>query len=198
VSALLAPLAQGEAAPLLARLQGRTQDPLAALLRNLVQAGAAVAEQPEAWSAWMKEAMKTLSDPTASPAEAPFHRLQAQEGTAWFELPLPWAPGAEPMRLWVEDETAREADGTDRAHRVFLSVPFSRLGDVRVGLEQRSTGLRVRLWLQDPGQLEPLRQELEAELAGLGRPVHLQILALPPGAPDLRTLAGGPPLQAMA
>lgn len=195
---LLAPLVQGEGAPLLARLQSsQAQSPLGALLRSLVQAGLAVAEQPEAWSTWMKAAMKTLADPAASPAESAFHRLQAKEGTGLFEVPLPWAAGAEPMRIWIEGD--REAAGADAetVHRVLLSVPFSALGDVRLGLEQRRSGLRVRLWLQDPEQLAAFRSDLEAELATLGRPVDLQVFALPADTPDLRALAGGPPLQAM-
>ncbi|HJV49240.1 MAG TPA: hypothetical protein VJ549_08210 [Geothrix sp.] len=196
--ALLAPLAQGEAAPLLARLQtSAAQTPLADLLRNLLQAGAAVAEQPGTWSAWMKEAMKTLSDPAASPAESAFHRLQAKEGTAWFEVPLPWAPGAEPLRIWIEGEGESPGREAEAVHRVFLSVPFSTLGEVRLGLEQRSAGLKARLWLEDPGRVAALRPELEAELASLGRPVDLQILSLPPGSPDLRALAGAQPVQAM-
>lgn len=196
--ALLAPLTQGEAGPLMARLQaGAEQGPLAGLLRSLIQAGAAVAEQPEAWSTWMKLAMKTLADPAASPAEAPFHQLQAKEGTAWFELPLPWAPGAEPMRIWIEDDPGAAGREDDPVHRVLLSVPFTALGEVRLGLEQRSAGLRVRLWLQDPDQIAALRPEFERELTALGRPVDLQILALPPASPDLRSLAGGPPLQAL-
>ncbi|MDP1832291.1 MAG: hypothetical protein Q8K67_09550 [Geothrix sp.] len=196
--ALLAPLVLGEAAPLMARLQsGGDPSPLAVLLRSLVQAGLAVAEQPEAWSAWMKAAMKTLADPAASPAESTFHRLQAKEGTGWFELPLPWAPGVEPMRIWIEGDRDPAGCASETVHRVFLSVPFSALGDVRLGLEQRDSGLRVRLWLQDPGQVAALSAGLEAELGSLGRPVDLQVLALPPGAPDLRALAGGSPLQAM-
>lgn len=197
-SPLLHPLTQGEAAPLLARLQSpeAALEPLAALFRALVQAGAA--EQPESWSGWLKEALRALSDPTGSPAEAAFHRLQAKEGTGWFELPLPWAAGAEPLRLWVEAD--RDSDGEERkdpVHRVFLSVPFSTLGDVRLGLEQRAAGLRARLWLRDPAQLAALRPALEAELATLGRPVDLQILPLPNPAPDLRALAGGTPLSAL-
>jgi len=196
--ALLAPLVFGEAGPLLARLQSSaTQTPIGQLLGQLLQAGLAVAEQPEAWSAWLKEAMRALADPAVSPAESAFHRLQAKEGTGWFELPLPWAPGAEPMRLWIEGEGDSGGAGADPVHRVFLSVPFSTLGEVRLGLEQRSSGLRVRLWLQDPGQVAALRQELEAELVSLGRPVDLQVFALPPDLPDLRALAGGSPLQAM-
>ncbi len=196
--ALLAPLVHGEAAPLLARLQsGAAQTPLAELLRGLLQAGAAMAEQPETWSAWIKEGMKALADPATSPAEAAFHRLQAKEGTAWFELPLPWAPGAEPLRIWIEGEGDPEGTETEAVHRVFLSVPFSALGEVRLGLEQRQSGLRARLWLQDPEQIAALRADLEAELARLGRPVELQVLPLPPGTPDLRALTGAHPLQAM-
>ena len=196
--ALLAPLVHGEAAPLLERLQSSAkQTPMAELLRSLLQAGAAIAEQPEAWGAWMKEGMKTLADPATSPAESAFHRLQAKEGTAWFELPLPWAPGAEPMRIWIEGEGQTSGGDPEPVHRVFLSVPFTALGEVRLGLEQRQTGLRARLWLRDPDQISGLREALEAELATLGRPVDLQVLALPPGTPDLRALAGASPLQAM-
>lgn len=193
-SPLLQPLVQGEAAPLLARLQSPAAalEPLAALFRALAGAG----EEPGAWAGWMKETLRALSDPAASPAESIFHRLQAREGTAWFEVPLPWA--GEPLRLWVESdqEQDRTAD-PDAVRRVFLSVPFSALGEVRMGLEQRAAGLRVRLWLEDPARLEPLRSGLEAELAALGRPAELQILPLPPGAPDLRALAGGASLSAL-
>ncbi len=196
--ALLAPLVFGEAGPLLARIQSSaTQTPLGQLLGQLLQAGLAVADRPEAWSAWLKEAMKALADPATSPAESAFHRLQAKEGTGWFELPLPWAPGAEPLRLWIEGEGDPGKGEASAVHRVFLSVPFSTLGEVRLGLEQRSAGLRVRLWLQDPGQVSALRRDLEAELVALGRPVDLQVFELPPDAPDLRALAGGNPLQAM-
>jgi hypothetical protein len=196
--ALLSPLALGEAAGLMDRAQsGGALTPLADLLRNLLQAGKAAAEQPGSWSAWMKEAMKTLADPAASPDESTFHRLQAKEGTGWFELPLPWAPGAEPMRIWIEEDQGSSRAESDKVHRVFLSVPFSTLGEVRLGLEARSAGLRVRLWVQDPQQVASIRQELEAELASLGRPVDLQVFTLPPGAPDLRAMAGASPLQAM-
>ena len=196
--ALLAPLALGEAAQLMARIQsGGALAPLADLLRTVLQAGKAVAEQPETWSAWMKETLKALADPAASPGESTFHRLQAKEGTGWFELPLPWAPGAEPMRIWIEEDHDPSQGEFDKVHRVFLSVPFSTLGEVRLGLEQRSAGLRVRLWVQDPQQISSIRQELEAELASLGRPVDLQVFALPPGTPDLRAMAGASPLQAM-
>lgn len=194
---ILAPLVQGEAASLLARLQtSQAQAPLATLLRGLVQAGVAAAEQPEAWATWLKEALRTLADPAASPAEAAFHQLQAKEGTGLFEVPLPWAPGAEPMRIWIEDDGAA-ASVEDPVHRVFLSVPFSVLGEVRMGLEQRQAGLRVRLWLEDPEQVAALRPALAADLATLGKPVDLQVLTLPAGSPDLRALAGAPPLQAM-
>lgn len=194
-SPLLVPLVQGEAAPLAARLASppAALEPLAALFRALAGAG----DQPEAWAGWMKEALRALADPAASPAESAFHRLQAKEGTAWFELPLPWA-GGEPLRLWVEtDQEAPGGSDQEPVHRVFLSVPFSALGGVRLGLEQRASGLRARLWLADPTRLEAVRPALEAELAALGRPVELRILPLPEGAPDLRALAGGGSLSAL-
>lgn len=194
--ALLHPLAQGEAAPLLARLQNPAAalEPLALLFHTLGLAGA---EHPEAWDSWLKAGMHALADPAASPAEAAFHRLQAKEGTAWFELPLPWAPGAEPLRLWIEADDAAGGEGRDPVHRVFLSVPFTVLGEVRLGLEHRASGLRARIWLRDPDQLAAHRSGLEAALATLGRPVQLQVLPLPADAPDLRALAGGQSLSAL-
>lgn len=196
---LLAPLARGEAAPLMARLAAPTEalGPLALLLRHLVQAGPAAPEDPGTWLGWMKGAMGALADPAASPAEAAFHRLQAHEGTAWFELPLPWAAGSEPLRLWVEGDPEPAACPGEAVQRVLLSVPFSALGEVRLGLEQRTAGLRVRIWVACPEVLDAGRAALEAELEGLGRPVDLQILPLPQGAEDLRALAGATHLQAL-
>lgn len=193
---VLAPLARGEAGPLLARLQSPTEalKPLAALFQALARPGSA--ETPEAWSTLIKAVLTTLADPVASPREAPFHQLQAREGTALFEVPLPWAPGAEPMRIWVESDASGHAV-KDETRRVFLSVPFSALGDVRLGLERSPAGLRARVWLEDPTRLEPLRAGLEAELSALGAPATLQILSMPEAAPDLRALAGGTPLSAL-
>jgi hypothetical protein len=193
---VLAPLSRGEAAPLLARLQSPdgALKPLADLFQALAQPQAA--ETPEAWSSLLKAAITTLSDPAASPQEAAFHRLQAQEGTALFEIPLPWAPEGGPLRLWVESDAEGHAP-EEATRRVFLSVPFSTLGEVRLGVERNRAGLQARLWLEDPGRLEPLRAELEAELASLGVPATLQIRPLPPAAPDLRALVGGLPLSAL-
>jgi hypothetical protein len=196
--ALLAPLALGEASQLMARIQSsEIPTPLANLLQHFLQIGANAADQPTAWSAWMQEAMKTLADPASSPAEATFHQLQAKEGTALFELPLPWAPGAEPLRIWIEADQHSSSGGSDPVHRVFLSIPFSTLGEIRLGLEQHNAGLKVRLWLRDPQQVAAIRPDLEAELASLGRPVNLQVFALPPGTPDLRAMAGANSLQAL-
>lgn len=195
-SPLLSPLDHGEALPLLARLQNGESPALATLFRHLIQAGSAAAESPATWSTWMKEAIQTLANPAQSPAEAPFHLLQAKEGTAWFELPLPWATG-EPLRLWIESDQEAPSPGTEPVQRAFLSVSFSQLGDVRLGLEQRPSGLRVRLWLRDPERLASVLSELKAELADQGRPVEIQVLLLPEPAADLRSLAGGMPLQAL-
>ena len=193
---VLAPLAQGEAAPLLARLQLPTEalKPLADLFRALAQPDAAAA--PEGWSALLKAVMTTLSDAVASPREAPFHALQAQEGTALFEIPLPWAPGGDPMRIWVESD-AEGGTPEEATRRVFLSVPFSALGEVRMGVERNPAGLRARLWLEDPARIAPLQAELTSELATLGLPATLQILPLPAASPGLHALAGGTPLSAL-
>lgn len=195
--ALLAPLVGGEAAGLLARLQGGGPlEALGTLLRGLLATPEA-GEDPGAWRAWLKGSLEALADPAASPAEAPFHRLQAQEGTGFFEVPLPWAPGAGPLQVWVEADREADGPGPDPARRVLISVAFTALGEVRAGFEARASGLRVRLWLADPAALEPLRPALEAELKALGRPVDLRLLPLPAGAPDLRSLAGGPGLEAL-
>lgn len=193
---VLVPLARGEAAPLLARLQAPTEAlrPLADLFQALARPEAA--GTPEDWSTLLKAVMTTLSDAVASPREAPFHALQAQEGTALFEIPLPWAPGADPLRIWVEAD-AEGGTPEEAARRVFLSVPFSALGEVRLGVERNRAGLRARLWLEDPARLEPLQAELASELSTLGVPATVQILPLPPAAPDLRALAGGTPLSAL-
>lgn len=194
---ILAPLAQGEAGPLLARLQTASEGPLRALadlFRGLAQPEAA--EAPEAWATWIKAAMTTLADAAASPREAAFHQLQAREGTALFEVPLPWAPTGEPLRLWVESD-APAAGAEAETHRVLLSVPFSQLGPVRLGVERGPAGFRARIWLQEPERLDPLRASLEAELSALGAPASVRILPLPDPVPDLRALAGAPPLAAL-
>lgn len=195
---ILAPLFQGEAAQLLVRLSREGQlAPLASLMAALAKTGPGAAEQPEAWSRWLREVLNTLVDAARSPAEATFHALQAKEGTGWFEVPLPWAPGTAPLRLWVESDAPGDAPGEDPVHRVLLSVPFTTLGEVRVGLEHQRAGLRVRIWLADPTRLAPQADELQAELATLGQPVTLQVLALPTGSPELSALAAARPLQAL-
>lgn len=193
---LLAPLAQGEAAPLLARLQAPPEGlkALADLFQALARPGAP--ETPEAWQAWLKAAATALADPAASPREAPFHQLQAQDGTALFEIPLPWAPQGEPLRLWVE----ADAPGAGRApatRRVLLSVPFSALGPVRLGVERSLAGFQARIWVREPERLQALRPDLESGLAALGGPATVRILPLPEPAPDLRALAGAPALTAL-
>jgi hypothetical protein len=100
------------------------------------------------------------------------------------------------MRMWVEADASGTA-AEDATRRVFLSVPFSALGDVRLGVERNPAGLRARIWVEDPSHLEPLRAGLEAELSALGAPATLQILPMPESAPDLRALAGGTPLSAL-
>ena len=100
------------------------------------------------------------------------------------------------MRIWVESDAEGGAP-EEATRRVFLSVPFSALGEVRMGVERNPAGLRARLWLEDPARIAPLQAELTSELAALGLPATLQILPLPVGAPGLHAMAGGTPLSAL-
>lgn len=157
------------------------------------------ADLPESWEAWIRGAVQTLADPIASPREAAFHALQAKEGTAFFEIPLPWAQ-ASPLQLWVEGDAPEERKGGgDPTRRVLLGLTFSSLGETRLGLAQGSFGLQVRVWTEQPEALEPER--LKQELEELGKPVDLKIYALtygPDGTiPSLRSLVTGPSLRAL-
>lgn len=159
------------------------------------------AELPEAWEAWIRGAVTTLSDPAAAPREAAFHALQAKEGTAFFELPLPWAQ-ASPLQLWVEADASEERQGGgERTKRVLLGLNFSNLGETRLGMAQGSFGLQIRIWTERAEALEQERTRMEAELKELGKPVDLKIYTLtygPDGTiPSLRALVVGPSLSAL-
>jgi len=159
------------------------------------------AELPESWEAWIRGTVTTLSDPAASPREAAFHALQAKEGTAFFELPLPWAQ-ASPLQLWVEADASEERQGGgERTKRVLLGLNFSNLGETRLGMAQGSFGLQIRIWTERAEALEKERTRMEAELKELGKPVDLKIYTLtygPDGTiPSLRALVVGPSLSAL-
>ncbi len=159
-------------------------------------AGPAV-QVPEAWEAWLKGSMRALADPEVSPREAPFHALQAQEGTAFFEIPLPWV-GSSPLQMWVEeDASGKSAPGQEQTCRVLLSLNLSHLGETRVGLQSSGNALSVRIWTEQPGMMESQRADVERELTESGKAVNLRILPLSPGADDLRALVGGTNLHAM-
>jgi hypothetical protein len=169
------------------------------LLAALGPAPGPKADLPESWEAWIRGTVQTLADPIASPREAAFHALQAKEGTAFFELPLPWAQ-ASPLQLWVEGDAPEERkSGGEPTRRVLLGLTFSSLGETRLGLAQGSFGLQVRVWTEQPEALEPER--LKQELEELGKPVDLKIYALtygPDGTiPSLRSLVTGPSLRAL-
>jgi len=158
----------------------------------------AAAAAPESWEAWIRSSVRTLGDPAASPREAPFHLAQAREGTAYFELPLPWAPQA-PLQMWVERDSRGQGRGGEEEVRVLLGLSFTRLGETRLGIRQSGAGLQVRVWAQHPGALEAARPDMERELAALGRPVDLKVLPLDPAAPvpSIRALAAGSSFQAL-
>lgn len=153
---------------------------------------------PETWEAWIRGGTQTLADPVLSPREAPFHALQALDATSFFELPVPWAPFT-PLHLWVEaDAPERSLDQGPRTTRLLLGTHFSHLGETRVGLEQGPSGLRVRIWVQHPEQLEDATEGLEAELRDLGGAVDLRILPLGEGpVPSLRSVVAGSSLHAL-
>lgn len=147
-------------------------------------------EAPGLWRTWTEVGTKALADPAISPREAPFHALQALEHSAFLELPLPWV-GSQPLQLWVEWEGDNDRPGArqEAESRLVFEVAFSRLGRTRAGVVSRPEGLRVRLWLEDPNRSGLDVEALKRELLEGGRPVDLQVLAFPEGAPGLRDLA---------
>jgi hypothetical protein len=182
--------AQGEAAPAPAAAQGSAA----------ARPGAPAA--PETWEGWIRGSLKALADPAASPQSAPFHAAQAREGTAYFEIPLPWAPNS-PLQMWVEsDRDPRDPKG-DRSdtQRVLLGLSFSNLGETRLGIARSGGNLQVRVWTEHPEPLEGCRAAMAAELEDLGGSVDLKIFRLAPGpggtVPSLRSQVAGSTLQAL-
>jgi hypothetical protein len=154
-------------------------------------------QAPETWESWIRGSLKALVDPAVSPREAPFHAAQAQEGTAFFEIPLPWAPGS-PLQLWVEsDGEGRQGGKGAEEQRVLLGFSFTRLGETRLGLAKRQGALQVRVWAEHPQALEEEREALVAELAAQGSPVDLRIFTLTGPVPSLKALAVGTRLEAL-
>jgi hypothetical protein len=161
----------------------------------------APAQVPEVWENWIKGSMRALSDAVISPREAPFHALQAKEGTAFFEIPLPWA-GGKPLQLWVEEDASEHsAKDFTETKRVLLGLHLSRLGETRVALQSCGGALSVRIWSEHPEFVEGQRDAVERELRESGKKVDLRILPLDPGPdgniPDLRSLVAGSSLHAM-
>jgi hypothetical protein len=147
--------------------------------------------------------VKALSDPAASPQTAAFHAAQAREGTAYFEIPLPWAPN-NPLQMWVEsDRDPRNAGqgGDGDTQRVLLGLSFSNLGETRLGIARSSGNLQVRVWTEHPERVEAAKADMEAELQDLGGQVDLKVLRLTPGpggtVPSLRSQVAGSTLQAL-
>ncbi len=163
--------------------------------------GVSKAEAPESWESWIRGTVSTLTNPTASPQEAPFHALQAKEGTAFFEIPLPWAQ-ASPLQIWVEADAPEDRRSPrDATKRVLLGLAFSHLGETRLGMAQGTFGLQIRIWTEHPETLEAERRSIEEELQTLGKPVDLKIHTLTYNAdgtiPSIRSLVVGPSLSAL-
>lgn len=169
----------------------------AALGRVLEPQTQAAPSAPESWEAWLRSSTRALADPAATPGSAPFHAAQGKEGTALFEIPLPWAPQS-PLQLWVEgDGEGDPTPGREPEQRVLMGLHLTHLGDTRVGLAQSSVGLRVRIWAEHPERLLAQLSVIETDLKALGRPVDLKVLTLEPGSPDLRQVAATRGLEAL-
>ena len=158
---------------------------------------------PETWETWMKGSIRALSDPAVSPQGAAFHAAQAKDGTAFFELPLPWAP-QHPLQMWVEsDRQPRDQGGKggQETRRVLLGLSFTNLGETRLGLAQSPGQLQVRVWAEHPERLAADVEGITRELEDLGSRVDLRVLRLtaePGGAiPSVRGLATGSTLEAL-
>lgn len=147
----------------------------------------------KSWESWLSEGVRTLSDPQSSPREAPFHLAQAREGTAFFELPLPWE--GKVLQMWVEEDAEGDSRGKgEGTRRVLVGLHFSALGETRVGLVQAADRLQVRVWAEHPEVLRTQEDALRSSLADLGPGLDFQVLPLgEPGAvfPSLRALAAG-------
>jgi hypothetical protein len=188
--------------PALAQAPRPADGPARALQALLSEHPGAPAAAPETWETWMKSSIKALSDPAVSPQAAPFHAAQAKEGTAFFELPLPWAP-QHPLQMWVESDRhpRDQAKGGPETRRVLLGLSFTNLGETRLGLAQSPGQLQVRVWAEHPERLVPAVEEITAELQELGSRVDLKVLRLVPGQggaiPSVRSLVTGSTLEAL-
>ena len=147
----------------------------------------------------MGGAMKALGDPRVSPREAPFHLAQAREGTAFFELPLPWSP--QPLQLWIESGLPDGGEGAapEDTHRVMVGLNFTVLGETRVGLQKSRGALQVRIWTERPELLKDRLSELRLGLEEEGETVDLKVYPLgdPASVPSLRSVALGTGYQAL-
>jgi len=176
--------------------------PAQALQQQLSGHGGAPPELPATWEAWITSSIKTLNDPSVSPQGAPFHAAQAKEGTAFYEIPLPWAP-QHPLQMWVESDRNPKDPRQSQpdSQRVLLGLSFTNLGETRLGIARNGGNLQVRVWTEHPELLEASRSAVEAELQDLGGSVDLKVMALSPGPggaiPSLRSQLAGPTLEAL-
>lgn len=160
------------------------------------------AASPKAWETWMSSGVKALSDPQISPREAPFHLAQAKEGTAFFELPLPWEGPEKVLQMWVEADPGGTGPRGFREQtvRVLVGIHFTALGETRVGIIQSGERLQVRVWVENADLLKDREASIKSDLADLGPGLDFQVLPLGErGAaiPSLRALASGTGFDAL-
>lgn len=151
-------------------------------------------DAPETWQSWLKEATQALANPNASPREAPFHALQAREGTALFELPLPLPGLRSPVELWVERD--REGDGSgERPMRMLVALEFEGMGQVRLGVQRLGGRIRADLWVEE--ERRPAVARALAEELGDPPPYPMRVLGFQGSQPGLRQAAGAGAFGAM-
>lgn len=172
-------------APKLAALEGLPSAPL---------------EHAESWETWIGGAIRTLADPRLSPREAPFHLAQAREGTAFFEVPLPW--GSAPLQIWIESglPESQEEPFADAHQKVLVGLALTALGETRVGLQRVRGTLQVRIWTERPELLVDRLPRLRQELEEGGSRVDLKVLPMGDGLaapPSLRAVLAGSAFQAL-
>jgi hypothetical protein len=151
-------------------------------------------DAPETWQSWLKAATQALADPKVSPREAPFHALQAREGTALFELPLPLPGLRGPVELWVERDREREGGG-ERPTRMLVALEFEGMGQVRLGVQGLGGRIRADLWVEE--ERRPAVARALAEELGDPPPYPLRVLGFHGSQPGLRQAAGAGAFGAM-
>lgn len=149
----------------------------------------------DTWEQWMRGTTSALTDAQVSPREAPFHALQAREGTALFELPLPLPQLRGAVELWIEQDRDASGPNDPGAVRVLLALEMEGMGQMRLGVVGHGSQIQADLWV-DEGKQAAIRLALQAEL-GEPPPYALRVRSFRGPQPSLRHVAGAGPFGAI-